>query len=136
MKKRYIIGGILGVLILLMLAGNMAPTKEVLVGTVTADDSILSVESLKLPDNATSIRVVYDLNADGNYGIGANGNIGTCSEFNSGQDPFINGLVLDSEYLSADSGNINGELTFSPDAYFVYSGMFNGEFKVYATVPA
>lgn len=142
MKKRYIIGGIGALLLLVLVAAGMSGTgtKEVQVGVmnVSYDNNLKSVESIAIPEGATNVRVVYNLSADDNYGFGANGNIGISSESgNSGQDPFMNGKTVDSKYLEANGGqNITGEMSFTPDKFVVYSGMFDGQITVYATVPA
>lgn len=135
MKKRYILGGIVVLLVLVILASSMSnsTSKEVKVGVINAT-SDTALESLEIPDNATSIRVVYNLTADNDYGIDDNGNLGTSSSFQAGQDPFMNGLVTESQYLvSGGNKTLNGEFTFSPNKYVVYSGTFRGKITVYAT---
>lgn len=137
-----IVGGIIGVILLLLIIIGMsgAGTKEVQVGVmeVSYGSGMQDIESIAIPEGATNVRVVYNLSAADNYGMGANGNIGIGSASGSdGQDPFMNGKVIDSKYLQSEGGKtLTGEMSFTPDKFVVYSGMFDGTITVYATVPA
>jgi hypothetical protein len=46
--------------------------------------------TVEIPDNATSVKVVYNLTG-GPYG--ANGNMGMADSIQEGQDPFMNGKI-------------------------------------------
>lgn len=139
-----IVGGVVGVILLLLIVIGMsgAGAKEVQVGVINVSYDQYGggplVESLAIPEGATNVRVIYDLNAADNYGMGANGNIGISNVNGAdGQDPWLNGGIVDSKYIQAEGGqHITGEMSFTPDKFVVYSGMFDGTITVYATVPA
>lgn len=87
---------------------------------------------LDIPDNATSVRVTYNLTADSNYGMGSNGNLGVTSENvdpNSGQNP----IGYNNLYLEAGPGKtISGEKNFTDHGAFYYTGSFSsGKIVVY-----
>ncbi len=87
-----------------------------------------------IPDNATKVRVTYNLTAKSSYGMGSNGNIGVSSENvdpNSGQNP----IGFNNEYLDAGAGQtITGEKNFTDNGAFYYSGSFaSGTIAVYVT---
>lgn len=138
--KRYgIISSILTLLVVVvMISGcTSSSTKEVKVGTlnVTGDMDAPEDYMLKLPENATKVRVEYNLNAtnlDGN--IAPNGNLGTANAVQQGEDPWQDNKMVDSKYLSGSNEELIGNLTFNPGDYFVYSGQFTGNLTVYATI--
>ena len=139
-KGLKIVGGVIGLALLLLIAVAMSGvgTKEVQVGVYKADYNSMGTQTIiqKLPEGTTSVRVVYELKDATGYGM-ANGNVGIANgNLPQGADPFMNGDVFDSKYLDAGNGPISGELKFTGGENFVYTGMFDGTFTVYATVPA
>lgn len=87
---------------------------------------------LDIPDNATSVRVTYNLTAKSSYGMGSNGNLGVSSDNvdpNSGQNP----IDYNNLYLEAGPGKtISGEKNFTTNGAFYYSGSFaSGKIVIY-----
>ncbi len=87
---------------------------------------------LDIPDNASTVRVTYNLTGASSYGMGSNGNLGVTSENidpNSGQNP----IGLNNLYLEAGPGKtISGEKNFTANGAFYYTGSFaSGKIVVY-----
>lgn len=122
------------------ISGCTSPAQETLLDEIDVStlpsNSALGGQGIivDIPDNATSVRVTYNLTADSVYGMGSNGNIGVSSENvdpNSGQSP----IGLNNEYLEAGAGKtITGEKNFTANGAFYYSGNFaSGTIKVYVS---
>ena len=136
---------IVGILCIILLVGVVcisgctdAGTKEIKVKEINAkyDSFESSMEYVEIPENASSIRVVYDLDSVDTSGFDGNANLYTTdSDPKSGRDALMNGDFVDTEYLQDTGDGINGEIEFLPAKYFVYDGMLSGKITVYATVP-
>jgi hypothetical protein len=122
------------------ISGCTSPAQETLLDEIDVStlpsNSALGGQGIivDIPDNATSVRVTYNLTAKSDYGMGSNGNIGVSSENvdpNSGQSP----IGSNNEYLEAGAGKtITGEKNFTANGAFYYSGNFaSGTIKVYVS---
>ena len=69
-------------------------TKEVNVGTLNVTNGINAPEfyMLKLPNNTSKVRAVYNLNASNVYGTAPNGNLGTANNVQKGE--MILGMMI------------------------------------------
>lgn len=136
-----IVGVFLLVLGIVAISGCTSPAaqetllEEIDVSTLSSNSALGGQGIIvDIPDNATKVRVVYNLTAKSSYGMGSNGNIGVSSENvdpNSGQNP----MGLNNEYLDAGAGKtISGEKNFTDTGAFYYSGSFaSGTIMVYVT---
>lgn len=140
---------ILPLLAIVLIAGivgisgcTSTPTKEVVLKEIDVSSlSSMAVFGGKgiifdIPENATNVRVKYNLTGASSYGMGSNGNLGVSSENidpNSGQSP----IGFDNQYLEAGPGKtISGEKNFTSKGAFYYQGNFaSGKITVYATIP-
>lgn len=136
-------GLMIGLVILLLagivfISGCTSTTQE----TVLKDIDVSTLQSMSvfgskgiifdIPDNATKVRVTYNLTASSSYGMGSNGNLGVTSENvdpNSGQNP----IGLNNLYLEGGPGKtITGEKNFTANGAFYYQGSFEaGNIVVY-----
>ncbi|HTX61110.1 MAG TPA: hypothetical protein VMC48_02270 [Methanobacterium sp.] len=139
MKNYLIIGTVIILLAgVVFISGCTSTPKE----TVLQEIDVSSLQSmsvfggkgiiLDIPDNATSVRVTYNLTADSSYGMGSNGNLGVSSDNidpNSGQNPIsYNNLYLE----AGPDKSITGEKNFTSNGAFYYTGNFaSGKIIVY-----
>lgn len=141
--KRIGIG--IGILLIVAVVAFSGCTSSTPKETLVKDVNVSSMEKVSafgtkgvifdIPDNASNVRVVYNLTAGSSFGMGSNGNLGVSSDNidpNSGQSP----IGFDNEYLEAGPGKtIYGEKNFtSSHGSFYYGGSFvSGNIKVYVT---
>lgn len=118
-------------------SGKEIKLKEINVASLSSNGVFGGHDALvDIPDNATSVRIVYSLKGASSYGMGSNGNMGVTSENinpKSGESPF----GFNNKYLEAGPGKtISGELNSTDHGSFYLSGNFpSGKITIYATVP-
>ena len=120
-------------------SGKEVKYKEINVASLSSNGVFGGHDALvDIPDNATSVRIVYSLKGASAYGMGSNGNLGVTYEnvnASSGEDPMT--LSSDNKYLEAGPGKtVSGELNSTDHGAFYLSGNFvSGKITIYTTVP-
>lgn len=120
-------------------SGKEIKVKEINVASLSSNGVFGGHDALvDIPDNATSVRIVYSLKGANNYGMGSNGNLGVTYEnvnAKSGEDPITK--YYDNKYLEAGAGKtVSCEFNSTDHGDFYLSGSFpSGKITIYATVP-
>ena len=108
--------------------------KTIDVSALNNDEFSLNPILVDIPDNATSVKFVYNLSG-GDYG--SMGYIGTNPK-NIDPKSVENPISMNYHYLQASQGQrINGTYNTMDHGVFYYMGNFqSGKIKIYANVPA